>query len=154
MVKKLNNNGSGELIESREVCPYLSHVNTHTLINQHKQICTQISHLKKTQRFLHATHKQYMAHAYLGLLDTGHVLFGQARAMQGLLWVFSVALEHLGLQLSAQRRSLPRSTQEQRAERRVSVIITQDWECLHYCTSLGYSYHIVQTVYFNGASPV
>lgn len=39
---------------------------------------------------------------YLGLLDTSHVLSGQAGAEQRLLWVLCVALEHLGLQLSAQ----------------------------------------------------
>lgn len=43
-----------------------------------------------------------MASAYLGLLDTGYVLFGQAGAEQGLLMVLSVALEHLRLQFSAQ----------------------------------------------------
>lgn len=41
--------------------------------------------------------------------------------MQGLLWVFSVALEHLSLQLSAQWCSLPGSTQEWKAKRRVRV---------------------------------
>lgn len=45
----------------------------------------------------------------LGLLDAGDELFGQARAVKRLLWIFSVALEHLGLQLCAQRPSLPRS---------------------------------------------
>lgn len=62
-----------------------------------------------------------MGLTYLGLLDTGDVLFGQGGAVQGLLWIFFVALEHLGLQLGAQSRSLPRSTQEKRG---VSVIIT------------------------------
>lgn len=35
--------------------------------------------------------------AHLGSLDAGHVLFGQAGAVQGLLGVVSVALEHLRL---------------------------------------------------------
>lgn len=70
-----------------------------------------------------------MAFTYLGLLDTGHVLFGQARAEQRLLWIFSVALEHLGLQLSAQRHTLPRSTQEERVERRISVTIASTAKC-------------------------
>lgn len=53
------------------------------------------------------THTVYVASAYLlSLLDTGHVLLGQVGAVQGLLWIFSVALEHFGLQLTAHRRSL------------------------------------------------
>jgi len=43
----------------------------------------------------------------LCLLNTVHVFVGQAGAVQGLLWIFSVALEHLGLQLSAQSCRLP-----------------------------------------------
>lgn len=63
---------------------------------------------------------------YLGLLDAGHVLFGQAGAVQGLLWIVFVALQHLGLQLRAQRCSLPGSTQKQGAEEGgVSVILPQ-----------------------------
>lgn len=127
--KTQNNNGSGKLIESRQVWPYRSNSHTYcnTLIRPHKQTCTQISDLTKAPHFSSCSraHGQRVALTYLGLLDAGHVLFGQARAVKGLLWVFSVALEHLGLQLSAQRRSLPRSAREQRAERRVGVIITQ-----------------------------
>lgn len=58
---------------------------------------------------LWCTHSaEWVVFAYLlSLLHTGHVLFGQAGAVQGLLWIFSVALEHLGLQVSAHRHSLP-----------------------------------------------
>lgn len=49
--------------------------------------------------------------AYLGLLDTSHVLPGQAGAEQGLLWVLCVALEHLRLQLSTQRPGVTGSGQ-------------------------------------------
>lgn len=42
--------------------------------------------------------------ALLGLLDTVHVLFGQVGAVKRLLSILSVALEHLGLQLSAHGR--------------------------------------------------
>lgn len=60
--------------------------------------------------------------AHLGSLDTGHVLFGQAGAVQGLLGVLSVALEHLRLQLCADRRSVPCS-----AEDRQEVPMSSRW---------------------------
>lgn len=50
----------------------------------------------------------------LCLMDTGHVLFGQAGAVESLLWIFLVALEHLGLQLSAQIFSMLESRNTQR----------------------------------------
>lgn len=58
--------------------------------------------------------------AYLGLLDTSDVLPGQAGAVQGLLRVLCVALEHLRLQLSAQRPGVTGSGQgNTRQERRL-----------------------------------
>lgn len=45
--------------------------------------------------------------AHLGSLDTGHVFFGQAGTVQGLLGVLPVALEHFRLQLRADRRGVP-----------------------------------------------
>lgn len=50
--------------------------------------------------------------AHLGSLDTGHVLFGQAGTVQGLLGVLSVALQHLRLQLGADRPSVPGSAED------------------------------------------
>lgn len=53
-----------------------------------------------------------MLTAHLGSLDAGHVLFGQAGTVQGLLRVLSVALEHLRLQLRAHRRHVARSVED------------------------------------------
>lgn len=53
-----------------------------------------------------------MLTAHLGSLDTGHVLFGQAGTVQGLLGVLSVALEHLRLQLRADRRGAARPVED------------------------------------------
>lgn len=53
-----------------------------------------------------------MLAAHLGSLDAGHVLFGQAGTVQGLLRVLSVALEHLRLQLRADRRRVARSVED------------------------------------------
>lgn len=50
--------------------------------------------------------------AHLGSLDTGHVLLGQAGTVQGLLRVLSVALEHLRLQLRADRRGVACSVED------------------------------------------
>lgn len=53
-----------------------------------------------------------MLTAHLGSLDAGHVLFGQAGTVQGLLGVLSVALEHLRLQLRADRRGAARPVED------------------------------------------
>lgn len=109
------------MIESREAWRHAPHV-------QKTQANLQTNILSKKTLFLSRSHTnvQYPTLTYLlGLLDTGHVLFGQAGAVQGLLWILSVALEHLGLQLSAHGRSLPRSTQKQRVDRRVTVVVSQ-----------------------------
>lgn len=64
--------------------------------------------------------------AHLGSLDTGHVLFGQAGTVEGLLRVLPVTLEHLRLQLRADGRSVP-GPAEDREEGRVS----SRWRCPH-----------------------
>lgn len=86
-------------MESREAWSYQSHPHGHVhSYTQDENALTPVV--------------QHAAMAYLlGLLDTGHVLSGQAGAVQGLLWILSVALQHLGLQLGAHRRRLSRSAQ-------------------------------------------
>lgn len=81
--------------------------------------------------------------AHLSSLDTGHVLFGQAGTVQGLLGVLSVALKHLRLQLRADRCSAPCSIKERRWQRSYPKhfsSVSEDGERLvKHCSSSGAS---------------